>query len=115
MTKNRVVAYQWVMQPVSHVEMFHFWHTVLTEFPMVANRRKFFQTLPENMRTKDSILGWTIMMDNARIHHHAALVGLLEQYGMDCIWNCPYSPQLMPVENLFAMIARFCKSKVFSS
>lgn len=115
MTKNRIVAYQWVVDSVSHIEVYHFWNTVLKEFPVVVRNRRMNQTLPLDLADKDSIFNWTFMLDNARVHHHASVVGLFKQHGLDAIWNTPYSPQLMPVENFFAMISKFCKHSTFNS
>ena len=115
MTKNRVVAYQWVHESVSNVEIYHFWWDVLKDFPLEVSIQRRSDLLPDNLKHQEPFNHWTIMMDNARVHHHASVIGLMEENGMNCIWNAPYSPQLMPVENLFAMIARFCNENVFKT
>ena len=50
MTKNRVVAYQWVHESVSNVEIYHFWWQVLRDFPMIVRRQRMAGNLPENLQ-----------------------------------------------------------------
>lgn len=45
-----------------------------------------------------------LIMDNARIHHNANLISLLEGLGCRVVFLPPYSPDYNPIETAFAFI-----------
>ena len=47
-----------------------------------------------------------IVMDNATFHKRADTQELLEQNGHTILWLPPYSPDLNPIENMWAWIKR---------
>lgn len=50
-----------------------------------------------------------IVMDNARIHHNADLISLLEGLGCRVIFLPPYSPDYNPIETAFSIIKSWIK------
>ncbi|GBB83339.1 hypothetical protein RclHR1_10070001 [Rhizophagus clarus] len=50
-----------------------------------------------------------IMMDNARIHHDANLISILEGLGCRVIFLPPYSPDYNPIETAFSVIKSWIK------
>lgn len=114
MTKNRVVGYQWVLGSVTNLDVFEFWYTIMTQFPIRVRNMRANGTIPQNLQDKDSILGWTVMMDNAAVHKHPSMLGFFNLHGLDVIYNTPYSPQLMPIEALFSLVNHYCNENRFT-
>lgn len=52
----------------------------------------------------------TILMDNARIHKTKKVKQVLDENGMNAIFNVPYSPQFNPIELTFNTIKQYIKS-----
>ena len=50
-----------------------------------------------------------IVMDNARIHHDANLISILEGLGCCVIFLPPYSPDYNPIETAFSVIKSWIK------
>lgn len=113
MTKNRVVAYQWIRGGVTHIEVLSFWQTVMKNFHIGMRDLKNRKRYPDNLRDKDPIANWTVMLDNAGIQRHSSVTGFFFKHQINLVYNAAYSPQLMPVETLFSMVERFCCTRVF--
>jgi len=50
-----------------------------------------------------------LIMDNARIHHNANLISLLEELGCHVVFLPPYSPDYNPIETAFSFIKSWIK------
>jgi len=50
-----------------------------------------------------------LIMDNARIHHDANLISLLEGLGCHVVFLSPYSPNYNPIEIAFSSIKSWIK------
>jgi len=57
MTRKRILGFQWVKETLTHVEVFHFFHELLTRFPVVVRNRSMNRTLPADLEFKDDIKG----------------------------------------------------------
>jgi hypothetical protein len=56
--------------------------------------------------------GTTLLVDNARFHHSAAVLASAQQMGYSFLHTPPYSPELNPIELLFGLIKnRFYKAR----
>ena len=51
-----------------------------------------------------------IVMDNWRVHHGEAVRELVEHFGCELLYLPTYSPDLNPIEHLFAKLKAFIKS-----
>ena len=47
-----------------------------------------------------------LMLDNAVIHHHSAVLETARLFKVNVLFNAQYSPWLNPVEQLFGMMKR---------
>ena len=51
-----------------------------------------------------------VLMDNASIHRGVLVRAVLRWHWTDCLFNCPYSPQLNPIETYFSLLKRRVRS-----
>lgn len=58
----------------------------------------------DNMLCKELRPNSTIIWDNARFHNKADLEAIAEKYGHHILFLPPYSPDLNPIENDFAVL-----------
>ena len=49
---------------------------------------------------------FVVLMDNASIHRCWIVRDTLRWHWTDCVFNCPYSPQLNPIETYFSLLKR---------
>ena len=47
-----------------------------------------------------------VFMDNATIHRTLLVKKVLRLHNVHCLFNCPYSPQLNPIEAFYSLIKR---------
>jgi len=92
MTRHRIIAFQWIKETVTHVEVLDFFNEIITRYPGTVREMTREGTLPEDLATRDSILGWTFMLDNCAIHKHPAMKGFFKKYELDIVFNAAYSP-----------------------
>lgn len=59
------------------------------------------------MAKKDVIL----LMDNAVIHKHSAVLETARNFKVNVLFNAEYSPWLNPIEQLFGLIKKRLKSQ----
>lgn len=75
-------------------KMFEFWF-----------EKYLLPTLPENT---------TIVMDNASFHRKSKLDFLAQKFNKKLIFLPPYSPELNPIENVWACLKRFIRKVIAS-
>ena len=64
------------------------------------------QLLPFNGSNPRSV----VVLDNASIHHIEHATSLIEEMGAVVVFLPPYSPDLMPIEELFSKIKGFLRA-----
>ncbi|OTG95375.1 transposase [Acinetobacter sp. ANC 4654] len=76
-------------------DVFHFWI-----------ERFLIPELPKNI---------VVIMDNATFHKRSGTQELLENYGHQILWLPPYSPDLNPIEKMWAWVKRKRKEWIVDS
>ena len=59
--------------------------------------------------------GFYLVMDNAPIHTHEAIDNLVTSRGYRCIYLPPYSPELNPIEQFWAIVKNSVKRSKFDA
>jgi hypothetical protein len=72
----------------------------------------FFELWFEKFLLPEVPVGYTIVMDNASFHRKNKLQKLAEKYGMQLVFLPPYSPDLNPIEKLWANMKRALRDLV---
>jgi transposase len=52
-----------------------------------------------------------LMMDNAVIHKHSAVLETARKFRVNVLFNAEYSPWLNPIEQLFGLVKKELKDK----
>ncbi len=56
-----------------------------------------------------------LFMDNAKIHKGSNVYAMTQKYKVDVLFNCPYSPQLNPIEHFFKTVKQGLRSNELTS
>ncbi|WP_211268208.1 transposase, partial [Suttonella ornithocola] len=51
-----------------------------------------------------------IVMDNAAFHKRSDIQAIIEEHGHEIVWLPPYSPDLNPIEKMWAWIKQIAKN-----
>ena len=79
-------------------------------FEGTCNTEVFNQWL-EHMLLPALVTGTIIVLDNATFHHSRRTRELVEQAGCELLYLAPYSPDLNPIEKLWANLKRQWRHK----
>lgn len=85
--------------------------------PMVFNgscNTKLFEAWVEQFLIKELKPGQFVVMDNASFHKSQKTRELIESVGCKLIFLPPYSPDLNPIEKLWANMKRWIKAPIIS-
>jgi transposase len=77
--------------------------------PDTVNKNAFLAFL-ETILLPTLARGSVLVMDNWTVHHGDDVRDLVEAYGCELLYLPTYSPDLNPIEHLFAKIKAFIKS-----
>ena len=86
---------------------------MINDFQAAVRDNRFKPEFPEDLKLKERIENWTVVMDNAGIQRHSSVTGFFFANHIDLVYNAAYSPQLMPIETFFSMLERFTCTKTF--
>jgi transposase len=70
-----------------------------------------YQTLMSIRKDKDSEQDVVLLMDNAVIHKHSAVLETARKFRVNVLFNAEYSPWLNPIEQLFGFVKKELKDK----
>ncbi len=72
---------------------------------------EFMRAMFENLRAENTQERIVLFMDNASFHHASFVKQMCQRYGIDVLFTAPYSPNMNPIEYLFASIKRVLRFK----
>ena len=56
-----------------------------------------------------------VILDNATSHYSEEAIAMIEETGAGVVFLPPYSPELNPIENIWAKVKNFLKKTVISN
>lgn len=80
--------------------------------PMIFNgtcHTKSFEAWVKKFLIKELKAGQTVILDNATFHKSERTKNLIESAGCELLFLPPYSPELNPIEKLWANLKRWIK------
>ncbi|CEP10720.1 hypothetical protein [Parasitella parasitica] len=69
----------------------------------------FLQSLMNELDKFKSMKGAYLVMDNAPIHGNEKIEALIKEKGYNCVYLPPYSPELNPIEQFWALVKNLVK------